>query len=60
MNTPHKTQELQKLYQLLEKVSHAMLGSDNQSRSLFRQIKKEVILRIKKIESELSQTKKEW
>lgn len=60
MSNIEKTQELTKLYQLLEKVSQAMLGSDHQTRSLFRQIKKEVILRIKNIESELRQTQKEW
>lgn len=60
MGSIEKTQELTKLYQLLEKVSQAMLGSDNQTRSLFRQIKKEVISRIKNIESELRQTQKEW
>ena len=55
-----KTQELKKLYDLLEKVSHAMLGSDSQTRMLMRRIKTEVIERIKNIESELRQMKKEW
>jgi len=55
-----KTQELKKLYDLLEKVSHAILGSDFQTRMLMRRIKTEVIERIKKIESELRQMKKKW
>lgn len=47
------TEELRKLYALLNKVSTAILGSDPQMRKEYEYVKKKVIEKIKTIEHEL-------
>lgn len=46
-------EEIRKLYSLLNKISNAMLGSDPQMRKEYQYLKKQVVEKIKTLESEL-------
>jgi len=52
------TDELRKLYKLLEKVSTLILGSDSQSRKEYMHLKKQIIEKIKSVETELKLNQK--
>jgi len=52
------TEDLKKLYALLNKVSTAILGSDPQTRKEYEYIKKQIIEKIKTTERELNNAQK--
>jgi hypothetical protein len=52
------TEDLKKLYALLNKVSTAILGSDPQMRKEYEYVKKQIIEKIKTTERELNNPQK--
>jgi hypothetical protein len=52
------TEELKKLYTLLDKVRTLILGSDPQSRKEYLYLKQQIIEKIKSVETELKLNKK--
>ena len=52
------TEELKKLYALLDKVRTLILGSDPQSRKEYLYLKQQIIEKIKSVETELKLNKK--
>lgn len=50
--------ELRKLYKLLDKVSTLILGSDPQSRKEYTHLRKQIIEKIKLVETELKSNQK--
>jgi hypothetical protein len=50
--------DLKKLYKLLDRVSNLILGSDPQSRKEYTHLKKQIIEKIKSIEAELKLNQK--
>lgn len=51
------TEELKKLYTLLDRVRNLILGSDPQSRKEYLYLKKQIVEKIKSVETELKLNK---